>query len=55
MGSSCGVPTIQLTDEEREKVREFLNQDPKAQVGTEAECRRFVEVVMWLSCSGAYN
>jgi transposase len=47
------MTTVRLTDEQWEKVREFLRQDPNAYVGNEAECRRFVEAVMWLSRSGA--
>jgi len=31
----------------------FLKQDPNAYVGNEANCRRFVEAVKWMSRSGA--
>jgi transposase len=44
---------VRLTDEEWEKVRDFLREDPNAYVGNEAECRRFIEAVKWISRSGA--
>ena len=47
------MTTVKLTDEQWTKIREFLKQDPKAYVGNEAECRRFVEAVIWISRSGA--
>jgi transposase len=47
------MTTVQLTDEQWAKIREFLRQDPNAYVGSEAECRRVVEAVMWISRSGA--
>ena len=48
------MTTIKLTDEEWDKVREFLRNEPKAYVGSdENECRRFVEGVVWISRSGA--
>jgi putative transposase len=44
---------VNLTDEQWTKIRGFLRQDPNAYVGNEAECRRFVEAVKWMSRSGA--
>jgi transposase len=44
---------VRLTDDQWTKIREFLKQDPNAYVGNEAECRRFVEAVKWISRSGA--
>lgn len=44
---------VRLTNEQWTKIREFLRQDPNAYVGNEAECRRFVESVKWMSRSGA--
>ena len=44
---------VRLTDDQWTKVRDFLKQDPNAYVGNEAECRRFVEAVKWISRSGA--
>ncbi|KAB2903134.1 MAG: transposase [Anaerolineae bacterium] len=44
---------VRLTDEHWTKIRDFLRQDPNADVGNEAECRRFVEAVKWRSRSGA--
>lgn len=34
-------------------MRDFLRQDLHTYVGNEAECRRFVEAVMWIDRSGA--
>jgi len=47
------MTTVHLTDEQWERIRDFLRQDPNVYVGNEAECRRFVEAVMWISRSGA--
>ena len=42
-----------LTDTEWERIRDFLRADPNAYVGEEADCRRFIEAVKWVSRSGA--
>src|SRR5262245_21911260 len=42
-----------LTDEQWKNIRDFLKDDPNAYVGNEAECRRFLEAVKWISRSGA--
>ncbi len=47
------MSNVTLTDKKWTKVRDFLKQDPNAYVGNEAECRRFVEAVLWVSRSGA--
>ena len=47
------MTTIRLTDEQWTKLRDFLAQEPNVHLGNEAECRRFVEAVMWISRSGA--
>ena len=45
---------VRLTDNEWDKVRAFIIQDPHAYLGKdEAACRRFVEAVKWVSRSGA--
>lgn len=44
---------VKLNDDQWGKIRDFLRQDPNAYVGNEAECRRFVEAVKWISRSGA--
>jgi transposase len=44
---------VRLTDAEWTKIRDWLRQDPNVYVGNEAECRRFVEAVKWISRSGA--
>lgn len=47
------MSTIKLADEQWTIIRESLKADPKAYVGQEAECRRFVEAILWMSRSGA--
>jgi transposase len=47
------MTNVKLTDEEWEKVRDFLKADLRAYVGNEAACRQFVEAVIWMSRSGA--
>ena len=44
---------VRLTDDQWTNIRDFLRQDPNAYVGNEADCRRFVEAVKWISRSGA--
>ena len=44
---------VKFTDREWTKIRDFLLQAPNAYVGNEANCRRFVEAVKWISRSGA--
>ncbi|MCI0713885.1 MAG: IS5 family transposase [Chloroflexi bacterium] len=44
---------MRLTDEQWVKIRDFLREDPNAYVGNEADCRRFIEAVKWISRSGA--
>ncbi len=45
--------TVRLQNTQWTKIRDFLRTDPNAYVGNEAECRRFVEAVLWMSRSGA--
>jgi transposase len=47
------MTTVSLTDEQWEKMRDFLRTDPHVYVGEESDCRRFVEGVIWISRSGA--
>ena len=44
---------VRLSDDQSTKIRDFLRQDPNAYLGNEADCRRFVEAVKWMSRSGA--
>ena len=47
------MANVRLTDDQWTKIRDFLKRDPKAYLGNEARCRRFVEAVLWMSRSGA--
>jgi transposase len=47
------MTTMTLNNEQWTKIRTFLEADPRAYVGQEANCRRFVEAVLWVSRSGA--
>jgi transposase len=47
------MTTVRLHDEQWTKVRDFLKADPRAYVGNEKQCRRFVEAVIWVDRSGA--
>ncbi len=45
---------VRLTNDQWEKIRDFLKQDPNAYIGKDEQaCRRFVEAVKWISRSGA--
>jgi len=43
---------VSLSDEQWDKIRDFLRQDRRAYVGDEDACRRFVEGVLWVDRSG---
>ena len=47
------MTNVRLAYEHWTKIRVFLRNDPNAYVGNEADCRRFVEAVLWMSRSGA--
>lgn len=45
---------VRLTNDQWEKIQDFLKQDPNAYIGKdEQDCRRFIEAVKWISRSGA--
>jgi transposase len=45
---------VRLTDDDWNKIRDFLRADPHAYVGRDEQaCRRFVDAIKWLSRSGA--
>ena len=45
--------TVKLSNKQWEKVLSFLETCPDVHVGKEAECRRFIEGVLWIMRSGA--
>ena len=48
------MANMRLQDDQWMKILDFLRNDPHAYVGkNEADCRRFVEGVLWVSRSGA--
>jgi len=47
------MTTVNLPNEKWTKIVNFLRDDPRAYVGNENECRRFVEAVLWIDRSGA--
>jgi uncharacterized membrane protein YcgQ (UPF0703/DUF1980 family) len=42
-GENKGLTDVKLTDEQWEKMVGLLREDPRAYVGKESACRRFVE------------
>lgn len=44
---------VKLSDTQWHTIRDFLRQERRVYVGDEAECRRFVEAVLWITRSGA--
>lgn len=47
------MTTVNLSNEQWDKLCEFLRRDAQAYVGNESACRLFVEAVMWMGRSGA--
>jgi len=47
------MTNAELRDDQWEKIYAFLQQHPRAYAGTEAECRQFIEAVLWILRSGA--
>jgi transposase len=45
--------TVKLTNEQWEKILPFLRSSAQVYVGGEAECRRFLEAVLWITRCGA--
>jgi transposase len=45
--------TVTLSDEQWQKILPFLRSHPNAYVGREQDCRQFLEVVLWITRSGA--
>lgn len=44
---------VELHNDQWSKILKFLQSCPDAYVGNQAECRRFVEAVLWMARSGA--
>jgi len=47
------MTNAELRDDQWEKIYTFLQHHPRAYAGKEAECRLFVEAVLWILRSGA--
>ena len=47
------MSNITLSPEQWSRVLEFLRSQPGLYVGKEADCKRFVEAIIWMSRSGA--
>lgn len=45
--------TVRLTNEQWQKILPFLRSCDNIYIGKEAECRRFLEAVLWIARSGA--
>lgn len=47
------MATVELRNDQWLKILEFLRSCPDVYVGQEADCRRFIEAVLWITRSGA--
>ena len=47
------MSSVQLSSDQWTKIHKFLKGCPDVYVGKEAECRRFIEAVLWMARSGA--
>ena len=45
--------SVTLRDDQWSKIRDFLSALPEVYVGQEADCRRFLEAVLWITRTGA--
>ena len=48
-----GMSNVKLSPEQWDQILEFLRSCTGLYVGQEAECRRFIEAVLWITRSGA--
>ena len=47
------MSSVKLTSQQWLKILEFLSGESSLYVGWEADCKRFIEAVMWIGGSGA--
>lgn len=47
------MTTVKLPNDQWKKILDFLRSCPDVYVGKQAQCRRFIEAVLWVSRSGA--
>ena len=47
------MSTVELRNDQWSKILEFLHTCADLYVGQEAECRRFIEAILWMARSGA--
>ena len=47
------MSTIKIPDEQWSKIYHYLRSHPRVYAGQEANCRRFIEALLWMSRSGA--
>ena len=47
------MPNTRLTEAKWLRIREFLHTEPRVYVKDEAECRKFIEAVVWINRTGA--
>lgn len=53
IGYNGGMRTVKLPNEQWKEILEFVRSCPDVYVGKQAQCRRFIEAVLWISRSGA--
>jgi len=47
------MPNTRLTNEKWTRIRKFLLSEPRVYVKDDAECRKFIEAVIWINRTGA--
>ena len=47
------MPNTRLTTAKWKRILEFLRSDPSVYVKDEAECRKFIEAIVWINRTGA--
>ena len=47
------MSSVKLTSQQWSKILEFLRSESNLYIGQQADCKRFIEAVLWMSRSGA--
>ena len=52
MDYSVRMSSVTLSPHQWSRMLEFLRDEPNLYIGAEADCKRFIEAIVWMSRSG---